>query len=394
MALNCVPAATDYARETPPENRPEDAIMKIDDVSLTIFTWDNIPETKYHQGSTAIAGSNLGLLKIRTDSGLEGHAFLGSASNPASMDGPQLIRSLKPMLMGQNPLEHERIHAGMRLINRNVSYRVIGAVDTALWDLRGKIAGLPVHALMGTYRTSIPAYASSQVLPDAQAYADQAVGFKEAGWQAYKIHPPRDPDTDIKVCEAVRKAVGDDYRIMLDSTWSYDYIDALRVGRAIEEMDYYWFEDPLSDEDIHSYAKLRAKLNIPIMATEYPAGGLDTYPIWVTQGATDYLRGDIPNKGGLTTMLKTAHLAEAFGMRYEVHHSGNSLNNLANLHLCMAIRNTTMWEVLLPDGAHKYGMVVDLTPDANGMMHAPTEPGIGGQIDFDLIRRKTEAVLR
>ena len=121
-------------------------------------------------------------------------------------------------------------------------------------------------------------------------------------------------------------------------------------------MGYYWFEDPLADEDIYNYVKLRQKLNIPIMATEFPAGGLDTYPIWLTEKATDYLRGDIPNKGGLTTMLKTAHLAEAFGLRYEVHHSGNSLNNRANLHLCMALRNTTMWEVLLPDGAHKYGM--------------------------------------
>jgi L-alanine-DL-glutamate epimerase-like enolase superfamily enzyme len=225
------------------------------------------------------------------------------------------------------------------------------------------------------------------------AYVDQAVSFKSAGWQAYKIHPPRDPDRDIKVCEAVRDAVGGEYRIMLDSTWSYDYVDALRVGRAIEEMNYYWFEDPLADEDIYNYAKLRQKLSIPIMATEFPAGGLDTYPIWLTERATDYLRGDIPNKGGLTTMLKTAHLAEAFGLRYEVHHSGNSLNNLANLHLCMALRNTTMWEVLLPDGAHKYGMATELAPDKNGLMHAPTEPGIGGQIDFDLIRRKTEAVL-
>ena len=108
--------------------------------------------------------------------------------------------------------------------------------------------------------------------------------------------------------------MGDDYRLMLDSTWSYDYTDALRVGRAIEEMGYYWFEDPLADEDIYNYVKLRQKLDIPIMATEFPAGGLDTYPIWLTEKATDYLRGDIPNKGGLTTMLKTAHLAEAFGL--------------------------------------------------------------------------------
>ena len=157
--------------------------MKIDDVSLTIFTWDNIPPTNYHTGTATAGNSNLGLLRIHTDAGLEGHAFLGSATNPASMDGPQLIRSLKPMLMGQDPLERERIHGGMRLINRAVSYRTIGAVDTALWDLAGKIANLPVHALMGTCRTSISGYASSQVLPDIAAYVDQAQTFKANGWQ-------------------------------------------------------------------------------------------------------------------------------------------------------------------------------------------------------------------
>jgi L-alanine-DL-glutamate epimerase-like enolase superfamily enzyme len=368
--------------------------MKIDDVSLTIFAWDGIPATSYHQGSLASAKSDLGLLRIRTDQGLEGHAFLGSASNPASMDGAQLIRSLKPLLMGKNPLHREAIHQSMRLLTRTVSYRVVGAVDTALWDLAGKIANLPVHALMGTCRTSIMGYASSQVLPDVAAYVDQAQAFKANGWKAYKIHPPRVPEKDIEVCVAVRKAVGDDYRVALDSTWSYDYPEALRVGRAIEELGFYWYEDPLADEDIEGYIKLKQKLDIPIMATEYPAGGLDTYPIWLTSRATDYLRGDIPNKGGLTTMLKTAHLAEAFGMKYEVHHSGNSLNNLANLHLCMAIRNTTMWEVLLPDGAHKYGMAQDLEIDKDGLLHAPEGPGLGGEIDFELIARKTEAVLR
>lgn len=368
--------------------------MKIDDVVLTIFTWDGIPPTRYHQGSLATTASNLGLLTIRADSGIEGHAFLGSASNPAAMDGAQLIRSLKPLLMGRDALERERIHQSMRLVSRVASYRTIGAVDTALWDIAGKAAGLPVHALMGTCRMSIEAYASSPVLPDAAAYVDQAQAFKAKGWRAYKIHPPRDPDTDIAVCAAVRKAVGDGFRLMLDSTWSYGYPDALRVGRAIEEMGFYWYEDPLADEDIYNYVKLRQKLDIPIVATEYPAGGLDSYPIWLTERATDYLRGDIPNKGGLTTMLKTAHLAEAFGLRYEVHHSGNSLNNLANLHLCMAIANTTMFEVLLPDGAHKYGMATELEIDADGMLHAPTAPGLGGDIDFALIKRKTDAVLR
>ena len=367
--------------------------MKIDDVTLTIFTWDNIPHTNYH-AALPVGDSNLGLLTIRTDAGLEGHAFLGTSSNPATMDGPQLIRSLKPLLMGQDPLERERIHSQTRLLNRMITYRVIGAMDVALWDLAGKIANLPIHALMGTYRTAIPAYASSAVLPSVQAYCDEAIAFKEAGWAGYKIHPPRVADKDIEVCIAVRKAVGDDYRLMLDPTWSYNYYDALRVGYVIQDLGYHWYEDPLSDEDIYNYPKLRQKLNIPIMATEFPAGGLDTYPIWLTERATDYLRGDIPNKGGLTVMLKTAHLAEAFHMTYEIHHSGNSLNNLANLHLALAIPNTTWFEVLLPDGAHRYGMAKELLIDKKGMLYAPTAPGLGGEIDFDLIKRKTEAVLR
>lgn len=127
---------------------------------------------------------------------------------------------------------------------RQTTTRAIGVVDVALWDIAGKVAGLPIHKLMGAYRDRVPAYASSEVLPSASAYAEQAVQFKEAGWAAYKIHPPQRLRDDIAACEAVRRAVGDDYTVMLDSTWGYDYPTALRVGRAVEEMNYYWYEDP------------------------------------------------------------------------------------------------------------------------------------------------------
>jgi L-alanine-DL-glutamate epimerase-like enolase superfamily enzyme len=80
-------------------------------------------------------------------------------------------------------------------------------------------------------------------------------------------------------------------------------------------------------------------------------------------------------------------------MNYEIHHSGNSLNNLANLHLALAIPNTTWFEVLLPDGAHRYGLAEEFHPDKNGMLHAPSGPGLGAKIDFDLIKKKTEGVL-
>ena len=368
--------------------------MKIDRVTLTLFAWDGIPPTRYHAASKLESGSSaLGLLTIGTDAGVEGHAFLGSATHTAANDGPGLIRFLKPLLLGRDPLDREAINAKLWPLSRIVSVRAIGAVDVALWDLAGKVAGQPIHRLLGTSRHSIPAYASSAMLEGAQAYAAEAVMFRDNGWAAYKIHPPQDPATDIRVCEAVRRAVGEDFPLMLDSTWAYDFPAALRVGRAIEKLGFLWYEDPLHDQDITNYVKLRQKLDIPIMATEYPATGLESYAPWIMLQATDYLRGDVAVKGGITTLVKTAHLAEAFRMTYEIHHGGNSLNNVANLHVACAIRNTTYFEVLLPDGAHKYGLAEDITVGRDGLVHAPTGPGLGAAIDFPLIAAKTIAVL-
>src|SRR5262249_6117191 len=127
--------------------------------------------------------------------------------------------------------------------------------------------------------------------------------------------------------------------------------------------------------------------------TEAPIGGLDFYIPWITERATDMLRGDVAVKGGITTLVKTAHLAEAFRMNLEVHHGGNSLNNIANLHVIMAIRNTELFEVLLPDSMQKYGLEDDIAVDAEGYVHAPTGPGLGARIDFALIERKKEGVL-
>ncbi len=149
----------------------------------------------------------------------------------------------------------------------------------------------------------------------------------------------------------------------------------------------------MARQDIYNYVKLRQKLDIPIMATEAPAAGLDSYAVWLTERATDFLRGDVAVKGGITTLVKAAHLAEAFHMKYEIHHGGNSLNNLANLHVMMAIKNSEYFEVLLPGGAQKYGLERDIEVDCRGLVHAPTEPGLGAVLDRKLIERKKIAVL-
>ncbi|MBL28763.1 MAG: mandelate racemase [Rhodospirillaceae bacterium] len=369
--------------------------MKIDDVTLTLFRWEGIPATRYNEHSGDFGGeSQLGLLKVRTDDGIEGHAFLGSSMFSADQDGLSLIKNLKPLIMGEDPRDREKLYDRIWHKHRFTTLRAIGAVDIALWDIAAQAAGMPLYKYLGAYRDKVPAYASSAVLPSAAAYAEEAVAFRDAGWAAYKIHPPTRWREDIKVCRAVRDAVGDDYTIMLDSTWSYTYEHAVRVGRAIEEMGFYWYEDPLEDDDLYGWIKLREKLDIPVMATEYSPGGFTNYVPWIINKATDYLRGDVAVKGGITALLKTAHLAEAFGMNYEVHHGGNSLNNWANLHVILAIRNCQFFEVLLPADSQKYGIVADIDPDADGFVHGPSAPGLGAEIDFGLIERMKVATLR
>ena len=293
--------------------------MKITDVTLTLFAWDDIPPTTYGAHTGRFSGkSALGLLRLMTDEGVEGHAFLGSAMNPATTDGQGLITHLKPVLMGKNPLHREQLNQEIWKRQRSAGVRAIGAADVALWDLIGKAMGQPIHRLLGTYRESVPAYASSAVLASPEAYADQ---------------------------------------------------------------------------DIYNYTKLKQQLSIPILATEYPITGLDSYQPWIMLQATDYLRGDVAVKGGITTLVKTAHLAEAFRMNYEVHHGGNSLNNVANLHVIAAIRNTEFFEVLLPDAAQKYGLEKDIVVGRDGLVQVPNGPGLGAAIDFGLIERKKVAVL-
>lgn len=369
--------------------------MKIDDLSLTLFRWDGIPEVVFGPTVRQPAGSSLmALLEIRTDDGAIGHSFLGASGPGADVDAERLIKSLKPVVMGGDPLDRERHHRALSARARAASIRAIGAIDVALWDLGAKLAGIPVHQLLGSYRRSIPAYASSPVHPSAEGYCDEVLHWKERGIRAYKLHITGDARTDIALCTAVRRAVGDDYVLMLDAGWAYSYPDALKVGRAIEELGYLWYEDPLGEWSIPNYIKLKQKLDVPIMATELPFAGFDTYAPWLLTQATDYLRGDVAFKGGITTMMKTAHLAEAFDMNYEIHHGSNSLNNAANLHVSMAIKNCDYYEYLLPEAIINYGLVTEIAVDAEGMVHAPMKPGLGVDIDFALIEKNKVGVLR
>ncbi|MCH2317323.1 MAG: mandelate racemase [SAR202 cluster bacterium] len=366
--------------------------MKITNVKVDMFNWKT-EAWKTGVGTTFGDTRQLGIVTVETDEGVSGNAFLGSSRMGADHFVKGMMEFIKPIVMGRNPQDIGAIWWEMWKMNRSVSTYIIGAIDICLWDINGKIAGQPIHRLLGTCKESVPVYGSTAYHETTEEYAEEAIRFKEMGWQAHKIHPHGDPQMDIKISQAVREAVGPDMKLMLDSMWAYKYADALRVGRAIEELDFYWYEDPLVEEDIYNYVKLNQKLDIPIMSTEYAPGHFYGMTPWITQYATAILRSDVAVTGGITPLVRLCHMAEGFNMMCEIHHGGNSLNNVANLHVTMAVPNCEFYEFFPCTGANVYGLVTDIEFDKNGMVHAPTEPGLGYEIDWDLVKREHTATV-
>src|SRR6187549_1581978 len=141
--------------------------MKITDLSITLHNWD-VPPVRYSGTVSAGGTKEVGVVTITTDDGLEGHSFLGTSTQGADEFAGEVLTRLKPLVVGRNPLDIGAIWQDMWARNRLASMKSICAVDVALWDLAGKIAGLPIHRMLGTCRESAPAYASSPVMDDPE----------------------------------------------------------------------------------------------------------------------------------------------------------------------------------------------------------------------------------
>lgn len=325
-------------------------------------------------------------IQIRTDEGLTGECLsLGGGLGMAHY----LSNTIKPLLIGRDPADREAIWQDMWELNRLwfTPLFAIGIMDCAVWDLYGKSVGRPVHEILGTYRKKLPAYASSMTKPNVQAFVDEALKYKELGYHGYKLHVVGRPDEDIAACTAVRRAVGDGWALMVDAVAAYNQTDALRVGRALEELKFEWYEEPLRDYDLHGYKMLAQSLDIPILAAEVNEGSIYTLTPFVAERALDILRADVAFKGGIGPVKKAAALAEAFGLNLEIHTNANPILDAANLAVMASIRNTKYFEQLVPEQLFQFGVKQLIEVDKEGYAHVPEGPGLGMELDWEFVER-------
>lgn len=385
--------------------------MKIVDLQVIQF---RVPPSKWYlYGEIVTRQTNdegvQTVTKIITDEGAEGYCFGGFGHGdwfglPADMRAA-LKGQIKSFVLGQDPFDREKF---WQLIWEKQSIfpeNLISVLDMALWDLQGRFFGLPVHKLLGGCREKVKAYASSfSDMGDPEVYAQHALECKRRGYKAYKIHPlyyfwdpvnkklnlggPSPIDHQIATCHLVREAVGDDMVLMYDNWGTYrTYEEAVKVGRVLEKLNFYWYEHPMPEYRVKAYIKLAAELEIPILSPEIAPGSLYTRADWILRDASDMSRIDVL-RGGITGCHKMAAICEAFGVKLEMHMSG-----FGNLQI-MGATSENVCEYY-ERGLEGPGMDYD-TPqpyweeicdplDSDGCVAVPQGPGMGYKINWDYI---------
>ena len=326
------------------------------------------------------------LIRILTDEGIEGHYIVWSevaAGRPNAL--ADVLRQYKPHLIGRDPLAREKIWQTLGSFWYGQKGPALAAVDIALWDIAGKAASLPIYKLIGAYRDSVRAYASGNVRHDPEEIVRIGCDLKNRGYTAMKLHP-----IPIETCSRLRDAVGDDVDLIYDAVFAHDRRQALRVGRELERLRYYWYEAPLPPDDVDGYVYLSRKLDIPLTVELLHKS---QYAEYVRRGAISYLRTLSGIQGGITEMLKVAHLCESFGMNWEPHAYGGTLYQAATLHVILAVRNCALFELPIHhgvEGCWDVGTTDVIRIDGKGMVHGPAKPGLGFDIDWVQVEQGCE----
>jgi L-alanine-DL-glutamate epimerase-like enolase superfamily enzyme len=374
--------------------------MRIAEIEIHEFTYrledvgSNQGRQTYQPGSVAEPPGFV--LTVRTADGLEGH-YRGFMYVPPTV--AQVKMAAPEFLLGRDPLNREGIWQDLWRAFRTTDHVGVGPIDVALWDLAGNHYGESVSKLLGGFRDSVPAYASTYMggtadggLNSPEAYAAFAEECRDRGYPAFKIHPFGDADRDVDVVRAVGEAVGDEMDLMLDPANEYrTYAEALQVGRVCDEYDFFFYEDPMSDvgESLHLARRLSRKLDTPLLGLEHSRTGPFGTANYLSEDVFEFVRGDAHLDGGITGAMKLAHLTESFGVDLELHVGGP-----AHLHCMSAIRNSNYFEhgLLHPqvDWMANQGFVTDVERiDDSGQIAVPDGPGLGVEIDWEFVDRRS-----
>lgn len=335
------------------------------------------------------------LITLRTDEGIEGHTmeFCPRGQGRATAYGIKDIYSYD--LLGKDPIRHEEIWQNLRIKQRhlyNVTPSLWSALDVALWDIKGKVAGMSIARLLGQCRDKVPLYATCppQTVLTPDDVEREVRGKLSEGYAGVKLQLLGGAEKDLPRLRRAREAAGAHVPLMLDSSGRLTFEEALKVGKVLDELDYEWFEEPITDAHLILLRKLAQDVRTPILAAETVS--LFELPPYLVDGVVDMARADVHHKGGVTGLLKALAFCELLGYPLEIHTAGAPLLDVANLHVACATRLSRFLESHHP--MLRFGLKDDpLEVRPDGCQHVPTKPGLGVEIDWDWMDNNTVEIL-
>lgn len=342
--------------------------------------------------------SNEQIASVVTSSGIEGNYTLAVRYFHPNWSNLGWLEYAKGVLPGRNILEFPEFTNQYRSAIGELSYS--SAINNCAWDIVGKALNLPVYRLLGAYKERVRAYASSQHLNRVDDFVADLERAKREGFTAYKIHPPWldhaavDYELDIEVAKAVRQSAGDRFPLLFDRVGAYTRDEAMRVGRALDQLNYISFEDPIPTSDIDGLAQLAQALDVPITIGEFIFSPYD-YSEYIRRGAVDEVRFVVDNVGGITSGMKLARMAECFSLQCQPHNWGTTLDHAVHFHCELAMPNNTWFEMTQPQGTTDRPYFKDqIRIDKEGYVPAPGKPGLGYEISYDALDGLTKSIER
>ncbi len=354
-------------------------------------------------------------VEVHTDEGVTG---LGECTDYRST--PMLvagIEAVKPLVVGEDPANIEEIwqrifHGFSTLNGRGYVSHIISGIDIALWDIRGKVLGVPIYQLLGgPLRPSVPLYTHIQdqwyegvTVADAVAAAKKTVA---EGYQAIKTDPfkwqrplsgphrgadlverlsPRAIAEAVEWMDAVREAVGPDFELCVDAHGRFDVASAIAAARALEHVNLIWFEEPVPPEDFQALRQVRENTNIPLCIGERHFTRWDYIPIFENR-LVDYVMPDVAWCGGISELRRIAAMAEPYYVRFSPHDALGPVAIMAAFHVCMTTPNLYRQECLHTWFDDFKKVITPMFDYHDGAIWPWDRPGLGIELNPDGVKR-------
>ncbi len=378
--------------------------MKITDIRIHVLKSALAEPFAFSQGWVKQRSATL--IEVLTDEGITGwgEAF-AQGLEPPEIAATVIDKALKPLVIGADPLDTEVLWHRMYHMTRDYGRKGsvvagISAVDIALWDIAGKFHQVPVYKLLGgAFRTKVQPYATGfyriKGQGEARRLAEEAVRHFEAGFSLMKVKLGYGVDDDIACMREIGRMVqGKPITLMVDTNHAYGRAEALRLGRALEQYDLRWYEEPVVPEDIQGYVEMRQKLSMPI------AGGENEHTLYgfrelLGAGAVDVAQPDLGSCGGISAGRHIIALAQSHGVQVNPHVWGSAIAQAASLQLLAAVPVAhhslfAVEPVLEYDrSTHPFRQHLITRPiqQLQGWVEVPSGPGLGVEVDRAVLEK-------